>query len=96
MYDLGDRQDERLRDAIANGVRLASHFVHPDGSYGGEYTSRNTYNYFPHGFELVGRWLPEALSINDRFLKGLKNGCGSCYADDHIVGHHTWNYLPTC
>ena len=95
VYDLGDRQDERLRDAIANGVRLASHFVHPDGSYGGEYTSRNTYNYFPHGFELVGRWLPEALSINDRFLKGLKNGCGSCYADDHIVGHHTWNYLLT-
>ncbi len=95
VYELGGRADERLRDAIANGVRLASHFVHPDGSYGGEYTSRNTYNYFPHGFELVGRWLPEALSINDRFLKGLAAGRGSCYADDHIVGHHTWNYLLT-
>jgi hypothetical protein len=67
--------------------------VHPDGSYGGEYTSRNTYNFFPHGFELVGRWMPESLSINDRFLKGLQNGYGSCYADDHIIGHHTWNYL---
>ncbi|MEM9164068.1 MAG: hypothetical protein AAGC54_13500, partial [Cyanobacteria bacterium P01_F01_bin.4] len=22
-------------------------------------------------------------------------GLGSCYADDHIVGHHTWNYLLT-
>ena len=95
VYDLGDRKDDRLRDAIASGVRLASHFVHPDGSYGGEYTSRNTYNYFPHGFELVGRWMPEALSLNDRFLKGLQNGNGSCYADDHIVGHHTWNYLLT-
>lgn len=84
---------QRLREAIANAVRLAAHFVHPDGSYGGEYTSRNTYNFFPHGFELAGRWLPEALSINDRFAKGLKQGLGACYADDHIVGHHTWNYL---
>ncbi|MEL6249182.1 MAG: hypothetical protein AAFR15_14365, partial [Cyanobacteria bacterium J06627_15] len=45
--------------------------------------------------ELVGRWMPEALSINDRFLEGLENGVGTCYADDHIVGHHTWNYLLT-
>ncbi len=83
----------RLKDAIAKAVILAAQFVHPDGSYGGEYTSRNTYNFFPHGFELVGKWLPEALTINDRFLVGLANGLGSCYADDHIIGHHTWNYL---
>ncbi len=85
----------RLRQAIVDAVRLAAHFVHPDGSYGGEYTSRNTYNFFPHGFELAGRWLPEALSINDRFAIGLACQLGACYADDHIVGHHTWNYLLT-
>ncbi|KPQ35859.1 MAG: hypothetical protein HLUCCA11_08165 [Phormidesmis priestleyi Ana] len=85
----------RLKSAIANAVELAAHFVHPDGSYGGEYTSRNTYNFFPHGFELAGRWLPAALSVNDRFAKGLEKGLGACYADDHIVGHHTWNYLLT-
>lgn len=84
---------EKIKKAIALGVKLAAEFVHPDGSYGGEYTSRNTYNFFPHGFELVGKWLPEALNINDRFLKGLANGLGSCYADDRIIGHHTWNYL---
>ncbi|MEL7068341.1 MAG: hypothetical protein AAGN15_06755 [Cyanobacteria bacterium J06581_3] len=83
----------RLERAIAAAVQLASHFVHPDGSYGGEYTSRNTYNFFPHGFELAGQWLPAALSVNDRFMKGLEKGLGACYADDHIVGHHTWNYL---
>ncbi|MCU0535888.1 MAG: hypothetical protein MUD14_18525 [Hydrococcus sp. Prado102] len=87
--------NNRLKDAIAKAVILASQFVHPDGSYGGEYTSRNTYNFFPHGFELVGKWLPEALNINDRFLKGLANGLAPCYADDHIIGHHTWNYLLT-
>ncbi|NER00072.1 MAG: hypothetical protein F6K30_25805, partial [Cyanothece sp. SIO2G6] len=83
----------RLKDAIAKAIHLAQHFVHPDGSYGGEYTSRNTYNFFPYGFELVGQWLPEALAINDRFLKGLATQKEACYADDHIIGHHTWNYL---
>lgn len=85
--------DLRLKESLIKAVQLADYFVHPDGSFGGEYTSRNTYNFFPHGFELVGRWLPEALSINDRFLKGLATGKAPCYADDHIIGHHTWNYL---
>ena len=91
LYELNP--DEKLKNAITLGVELAAQFVHPDGSYGGEYTSRNTYNFFPHGFELVGKWLPDALNINDRFLIGLKNGLGSCYSDDRIIGHHTWNYL---
>ncbi|MBW4655394.1 MAG: hypothetical protein KME20_20505 [Kaiparowitsia implicata GSE-PSE-MK54-09C] len=85
--------DPQLKEALTRAVHLAAEFVHPDGSLGGEYTSRNTYNYFPYGFELVGQWLPEALSINDRFLQGLANGQAPCYADDHIIGHHTWNYL---
>jgi hypothetical protein len=85
--------DKRLRDAIVKAVEFASLFIHPDGSHGGEYTSRNTYNFFPHGFELVGRWMPKALSINDLFLQGLQRGLSPCYADDHIIGHHTWNYL---
>jgi hypothetical protein len=92
IYELVPNNN-RLKDAIAKAVILASHFVHPDGSYGGEYTSRNTYNFFPHGFELVGKWMPEALNINDQFLKGLSKGLAPCYADDHIIGHHTWNYL---
>lgn len=82
-----------LKTAIEKAVRFAAHFVHPDGSFGGEYTSRNTYNFFPHGFEIAGKWLPEALAINDRFLAGLEKGLAPCYADDHIIGHHTWSYL---
>ncbi|NJO39898.1 MAG: hypothetical protein HC769_04045 [Cyanobacteria bacterium CRU_2_1] len=85
--------DPRLQESLIRAVKLADYFVHPDGSYGGEYTSRNTYNFFPHGFELVGRWMPDALAINDRFLQGLANHKAPCYADDHIIGHHTWNYL---
>ncbi len=85
--------DSQLKEPLKKAVEFATYFVHPDGSYGGEYTSRNTYNFFPHGFELVGAWLPEALTINDQFLIGLANNLNPCYADDHIIGHHTWNYL---
>ncbi|MEL4896991.1 hypothetical protein [Crocosphaera sp. Alani8] len=87
------RPDTRLKEVLEKAVKLASYFIHPDGSYGGEYASRNTYNFFPAGFEFVGTWLPEALTINDQFLKGISQGLVPCYADDHIVGHHTWNYL---
>ena len=84
---------DELRDALLKAIRFARQFIHPDGSFGGEYTSRNTYNFFPHGFELAGADFPEALAVNDRFLAGLHQGLGACYADDHIVGHHTWSYL---
>jgi hypothetical protein len=87
------RPHPRIKEALTKAVYLAAEFMHPDGSYGGEYASRNTYNFFPHGFELVGQWMPEALRINDRFLIGLQNGLAPCYADDHIIGHHAWNYL---
>jgi hypothetical protein len=82
-----------LENAIRSSVSLLSNFVHPDGSFGGEYGSRNTYNFFPHGFELAGRWLPDALAVNDRFLAGLSEGRAPCYSDDRIIGHHLWNYL---
>ncbi len=87
------KPDPRLKEVLTAAVEFAAHFIHPDGSYGGEIGSRNTYNFFPHGFEIVGRWLPAALRINDQFLAGMANGLAPCYSDDHIIGHHTWNYL---
>lgn len=87
------RPSPALWEALRRATEFAAHFIHPDGTFGGEYGSRNTLNYFPHGFELVGRRLPLALELNDRFLCGLADGLGPCYADDHILGHHAWNYL---
>ncbi|MBK4731661.1 hypothetical protein JJD41_17570 [Oxynema sp. CENA135] len=87
------RPDDRLKQVLEKAIELAAQFVHPDGSYGGEYTSRNTYNFFPHGFEVMGREMPVGLQINDRFLEGLDRGLSPCYGDDRILGHHTWNYL---
>lgn len=85
--------DSRVQEALQSAIHFASHFVHSDGSFGGEYGSRNTSNFFPHGFELAGKWMPEALSINDRYLQGLERGLKPAYEDDHTIGHHLWNYL---
>ncbi len=41
--------DEPLRRA----VEFAREFLHPDGSYAGEYGSRGTYHFYPHGMELL-------------------------------------------
>jgi len=91
VYEATPRED--VRAALERAVRFADEFVHPDGSYGGEYASRNTYNFFPHGFEVFGKHFPEALAINDRYLTGMAKGLAPCHADDHILGHHAWNFL---
>jgi len=87
------RPDLELREPIARAVKFLGAFVHPDGSVGGEYCSRGTLNFFPHGLEIAGRWLPEALAINDRALRPLADGLEPCFSDDRIVGHHLWSRL---
>jgi hypothetical protein len=82
-----------IREALTRAVGVAAEFIHPDGSFGGEYGSRNTLSFFPHGFEIVGRWMPDALAINDLFLQALQRGLIPRYTDDRIIGHHLWNYL---
>jgi hypothetical protein len=91
LYDIEPLPE--LRASLIKAVSVAREFLHPDGSFGGEYGSRNTLNFFPHGFELIGRWLPEALHVNDGYIKGLNASLQPCYSDDHVLGHHAWNYL---
>jgi hypothetical protein len=94
LADLEQRRpDLDLRGPIRAAIRFFAHFVHPDGTVGGEYSSRATLNFFPHGFEIAGAWLPEALAVNDRALVPLAEQRTPCYSDDRIVGHHLWSWL---
>jgi hypothetical protein len=85
------RPDLKLREPIARAVCFLHALQPPDGWPGGEWTSRNTNNYFPHGLEMIGRWMPEALDINTRAVRALDPAPE--YDDDHILGHHSWSYL---
>lgn len=87
------RPELGIRQPLSRAIDFALNFLHPDGSFGGEYCSRNTYNYFPHGFEVAGQWHMGALDMNTCYADALQNGLGACYSDDHIVSHHVVNYL---
>ena len=47
--------DGRLRSVLGGMVDFLSHFVHPDGTIGGEYGSRNTVYFLPSGLETCVR-----------------------------------------
>jgi hypothetical protein len=85
------RPDLGLREPIKRAVSFLHQLQPPDGWAGGEWTSRNTNNYFPHGLEMIGKWLPEATDINTRAVAALNPAPE--YDDDHILGHHSWSYL---
>jgi hypothetical protein len=85
--------DSAVVEPLRRAIEFASHFVHPDGSYGGEYGSRNTCHFYPHGFELLAPIEPLAGQIADAFLIGMANGRRGYLDDDRLVCHYIYNYL---
>ena len=82
-----------LREPVRAAIRFLSHCIAPDGSLGGEWTSRATVNFFPHGLEVAGAWEPLALQIADVGYRRFATGTQPCHADDRIGGHHVWSQL---
>lgn len=79
-------KDERVRDPIKSMIHFLSHFVHPDGSAGGEYGSRNTSYLAPHGFEINGQEIPLARAIAEKvFLHA--NPKVNVALDDRYICH---------
>ena len=56
-------RDTRLDDALRRATEFASWFVHPDGTYGGEYGSRRTAICYAGGFARLARGNPLAARI---------------------------------
>jgi hypothetical protein len=86
----GDRKlDEPLRRAVA----FARLCLHPDGSYGGEYGSRGTYHFYPHGFELLAAENAAAADLADAFLQALADGKQASFEDDRMYAHRLGNLI---
>jgi hypothetical protein len=85
------RPELKLWDSIDRGVKFLGSIQPPDGWPSGEWTSRNTNNYFPHGLELIGTRNKQALCINDAAVAAMDPPPE--YGDDHILGHHCWSYI---
>ncbi len=88
-------QDQTVVEPLRRAISFAAHFIHPDGSYGGEYGSRSTFHFYPHGFEVMSSLAPEGKRINDLFLQGIPRGKRHRNDDDRLFGHIVYDYLQT-
>lgn len=86
-------RDERVLEPLRRAVGFCRYFIHPDGSYGGSYGSRNTFHFFPAGFELLAGEIPEAGWIASLFLEGVRQGRRAYAEDDRIFFHWVWDFL---
>jgi hypothetical protein len=55
--------DRLLLESLSRSVAFLKYFIHPNGTLGGEYSSRNTEFFFPAGFEILASALPDAAAI---------------------------------
>ena len=87
------QQDKSLIGPLKKAVDFAWYFMHPDGSYGGEYGSRNTYHFYPHGFEVMAPFTEKASQIADHFLRNLPRDKRYHNDDDRMTAHYVYNWL---
>lgn len=88
-------KDESLIEPLKKAVDFAWHFMHPDGSYAGEYGSRNTYHFYPHGFEIMAPYSEKAAQIADAFLGGLPEDRRYHNDDDRMCCHCVYDWLQS-
>lgn len=78
---------------IKKSISFCKHFIGPDGSYGGEYGSRNTAHFYTHGFELSRE--PEGMQMVDLYLQGLALEKNEFMNDEKYFFYTVMNYLDT-
>lgn len=86
-------KDKRVLNPLWRAIEFSAFFMHPDGSYGGEYGSRNTFHFMPHGFEIMAPIIPPAYPLVDQFLDSLKSGNRSYLEDDRLFSHYVYNFF---
>jgi hypothetical protein len=87
--------DDSVIAPLIKAVEFAWYFMHPDGSYGGEYGSRNTYHYYPHGFEILAPFTEKAAQLNDAFLRGAAAGKRYHMDDARLCCHLVYGWLQS-
>ncbi len=82
-------ENPELARSLDSASEFLSHFVHPDGSLGGEYASRNTQTYYPAAFEMLANRSVAAGSIAESARPSVTSGAA--------VGQRSvdaYNYFP--
>lgn len=64
----------RLRESLEKALLFISHFIHPDGTFAGEYGSRRTALFYPGGVALLAHDFPLARSITMAMCRSISGG----------------------
>ena len=88
-----EEAEHTVLQSLIKAVDFSWYFMHPDGSYGGEYGSRNTYHFYPHGFELMAPHTEKAGQIADAFLKSADQDKRYHNDDDRMTAHYVYNFM---
>lgn len=75
-------KSKALLESLEKAVEFLSFFVHPDGTFGGEYGSRNTEIFYPGGFETLRTEIPLAGKIADFMYSSL---CSNAIINTEVV-----------
>lgn len=81
--------DDRVARSLDRANWFLTHFVHADGSLGGEYASRNTQTYYPAAFEMLAHRDPAAAWIAETMRPSLVTGAAA-----GIRCIDVYNYFP--
>jgi hypothetical protein len=65
--------DKKIADSLVQSFEFLANFIHPDGSIGGEYASRNTQTYYPAAFEMFSGASGKAHWIATEMLSSVEN-----------------------
>jgi hypothetical protein len=89
-------KDESLIEPLKKAVTFATYFMHPDGSYAGEYGSRNTYHFYPHGFEVMAPYIEDAGRIADTYLTRSMPERRRYFNDDNrMCAHYIYDWIQS-
>ena len=88
--------DDSIIAPVGRAIEFASYFMHPDGSYAGEYGSRNTYHFYPHGFEVFADRFPLAGRIAQTYLERSLPERRRYYNDDNrMCAHYVYDWMQS-
>lgn len=68
------KPSDALRDALDRAIEFLCWFVHPDGTFAGEYGSRRTAVYYPGGIALLAARSASAAAIHTAMLQSIAAG----------------------
>jgi len=91
--------DPRLPDSLGRSFEFLQHFIHPDLSLGGEYTSRNTKTYYPAAFEMMSAangtasWICQTMLPSVETLSAVGLGTVDAYNLFPLLNNCVFAYL---